>query len=40
MTALKRALSQVERQIREQRDRLRQRSRQPAPVAVTSPEEE
>lgn len=29
LTALKRALSQVERQVREQRDRLRQRARQP-----------
>lgn len=37
LTALKRALSQVERQVREQRDRLRQRSRQPAPVAVETP---
>ena len=40
LVALKRALSQVERQVREQRDRLRQRSRQPAPVDVTNREEE
>ncbi|MCE7984973.1 MAG: 30S ribosomal protein S30 [Caldilinea sp. CFX5] len=40
LVALKRALSQVERQVREQRERLRQRSRQPAPVGFTDPEEE
>lgn len=40
LAALKRALSQVERQVREQRDRLRQRSRQPVPLGVTNTEEE
>jgi ribosome-associated translation inhibitor RaiA len=40
LAALKRALSQVERQVREQRDRLRQRSRQPAPVMPSAIDEQ
>lgn len=39
LAALKRALSGVERQVREQRDRLRQRSRKPAPVMPAAMDE-